>query len=296
MKNKRLLFPLFSFYECENIEKYLEKKASQGWMLESMSFGWKFKRIDPASLHFSVNYFPKASEFDSCVSDDQLRYIDYCEHDGWTLCAQTAQMKIFYTTNEDPVPIETDPILEVENIHNTIKRGYLPVWIMWVIISVLNIFTNTMKIFSDGSEYLPRFTNALFLVFYILLLLFWGQQLFRYAFWHKRAKKEAKDYGILYTPRDDIAFKITILTLIFSIFAVWVWSIFDKFTGIFIAVTFLDVAVIIGVVYGIKALMQKIGAPANINKIVTIVASAIISLITISLTTIITIIIMGIMA
>lgn len=296
MKNKRLLFPLFSFYECENIEKYLEKKASQGWMLESISFGWKFKRIDPTALHFSVNYFPKASEFDSCISDDQLRYIDYCEHGGWNLCAQTAQMKIFYTANENPVPVETDPILEVENIHNTIKRGYLPVWIMWVIISVLNIFTNTMKIFSDGSEYLPRFTNALFLVFYILLLIFWGQQLFRYAFWHKRAKKEAKDYGILYTPRDDIAFKITILTLIFSIFAVWVWSIFDKFTGIFIAVTFLDVAVIIGVVYGIKALMQKIGAPANVNKIVTIVASAIISLITISLTTIITIIIMGIMA
>ena len=166
---------------------------------------------------------------------------------------------------------------------------------MWVIICFINI-SNSIIIFSDDKEYIPNFTKELFLVFYILLIIFWSQQFFRYIFWHKSAKKEAELYGTFYQPKDDIAFKITILILIISIFAVWVWSIFDKFTGIFIAVTFLDVAVIIGVVYGIKALMQKIGAPANINKIVTIVASAIISLITISLTTIITIIIMGIMA
>lgn len=296
MKNTKLLFPMFSLYECDKMEKYLKKKAENGWMLESIGFGWKFKRIAPAKLTFSVNYFPKASEFDSGISDDQLRFLDYCEHDGWNLCAQTAQMKVFYTESESPVPIETDPVLEVENIHRTIKKGYLPVWIMWIIISILNILSNTMKIFSDGYEYLPQYTNVLFLIFYVLLMIFWGQQLFRYLFWHKKAKNEAETYGSFYIPKDDTAFKVTILSSIFCIFAVWVWSIFDKYTAIFLAVTFFDVAVIIGSVYGIKSLMKKLGASAGVNKIVTIVGSVLISLIITSITTIFTIVIIGLMA
>ena len=166
---------------------------------------------------------------------------------------------------------------------------------MWVIICFINI-SNSIIIFSDDKEYIPNFTKELFLVFYILLIIFWSQQFFRYIFWHKRAKKEAELYGTFYQPKDDIAFKITILILIISIFAVWIWSIFNKFTAIFFVVVLFDVAAIIGVVLGIKALMKEIGASAKVSKIVTMIASTIISLIIMSITTFVTIMIIAILA
>ena len=61
-QKKREYFPLYAAYDRAGIVRHLEKMAAKGWMLEKMSaFGWRFRRIAPQKIHFSVNYFPKAS-------------------------------------------------------------------------------------------------------------------------------------------------------------------------------------------------------------------------------------------
>ena len=84
MKDTRKFFPLFTFYDRTGIEKYLEDKASGGWLLEKITgFGWKFRRIEPKKLHYMVTYFPKASAFDPSPTSQQQEFTEFCEYHGW---------------------------------------------------------------------------------------------------------------------------------------------------------------------------------------------------------------------
>ena len=99
MKDTRRFFSLFTYYDKNGIERYLERKAVEGWMLEKMSaFGWRFRRIAPQKIHFSVNYFPKASAFDAEPGEQQLMFQDFCAHTGWKLADSAAQIQVFYKT------------------------------------------------------------------------------------------------------------------------------------------------------------------------------------------------------
>ena len=52
MKNKKRCFETCSFYDYTGMEARLEKMAAEGWMIERISsFGWVYRRIEPARLH-----------------------------------------------------------------------------------------------------------------------------------------------------------------------------------------------------------------------------------------------------
>ena len=123
---KRKLMP-FTFYDRSGIERLLEEEAPKGWMLEKTSAtGWIYRRIEPARIHFAVVYFPSATAFDPAPSDAQLRFQDFCEHTGWELISSNIQLQIYCNRNENPIPIETDPVIELENIHASVKKDISP--------------------------------------------------------------------------------------------------------------------------------------------------------------------------
>ena len=65
MKDTKRRIMLPSFYNRAGISAYLEDMAAQGWMLECITrTGWLYRRTEPKHLHFTVSYYPKASEFD----------------------------------------------------------------------------------------------------------------------------------------------------------------------------------------------------------------------------------------
>ncbi|MBR4036702.1 MAG: hypothetical protein IKJ05_08270 [Oscillospiraceae bacterium] len=35
-------------------------------------------------------------------------------------------MQIFYNENENPVPLETDPMVQVNTIHSAMKKNFIP--------------------------------------------------------------------------------------------------------------------------------------------------------------------------
>ena len=125
---KRSLMNL-SFYDQKGIEDKLEKMAARGWMLEKPgTVFWTYRKIPPQSLRFAVTYFPSATQFDPGPSEAQLTKEEFCAWDGWRLVARWDAMQIFCTAQEDPVPIETDPVTQVENIRRTMKkRASLPI-------------------------------------------------------------------------------------------------------------------------------------------------------------------------
>lgn len=130
MRKYKYMRAQFTFYDRTGIQRILEEKAEKGWLLDKVSnFGWRFRRIEPKKIHFAVTYFPPASAYDSRPSERQQDLIDFCDHSGWKLIATAAQMQIFCNEQENPVPIETDPVIELENIHKSAKKNYLPAYL-----------------------------------------------------------------------------------------------------------------------------------------------------------------------
>ena len=107
-----------SFYDPEAIQRKLEQMAAQGWMIQKAgNLFWTYTKIPPQKLRFAVTYFPGASEFDPKPSEKQLEKEELCAQDGWRLVLRWDVMQIFCTDREDAVPIDTDPVPQVDNIH-----------------------------------------------------------------------------------------------------------------------------------------------------------------------------------
>lgn len=221
MKNTKRVRIKFNFHDRTGISKYLEEQAQQGWMLEKIGrFFWKFQRMEPAALHFAVTFFPKATEYDPEPSEEQALFYEMCEHTGWKLAATSAQMQIFYNEEENPVPIETDPCVDVENIHKSINKAYKPLNIILAILCAIQLRSSITRMTSDPMTVLSN--NAeLFLVFcYVLLLLLSLYEVIRYTVWYKRAKKTAEQEGSFLNPGtnktfENIIFVLFILALLY---------------------------------------------------------------------------------
>lgn len=126
MRDTRRCFCNFSFYDQEAIQKTLEDMAARGWMIQKTgSLLWTYRRTEPKRLRFSVTYFPGASDFDPGPTEGELTRMDFCGRDGWILAAAWGVMQIFYNENVEAVPIETEPLMQVENIRRSMRKNVL---------------------------------------------------------------------------------------------------------------------------------------------------------------------------
>ena len=100
MENIKRRIEFFSLYDHTNIEKHLEKMASKGWMIEIIgSTFWRYKRIEPQKLKFSVVYFPKDVNEGTVISADRQNFIDMCTSGGWNYVVNSGRMHVFCTEN-----------------------------------------------------------------------------------------------------------------------------------------------------------------------------------------------------
>ena len=200
---KRKIMP-FTFYDRTGIEGRLEEQAEKGWLLEKCSAsGWIYRRIEPAKIHFSVVYFPAADAFDPHPSDKQVRFQEFCEHTGWELIASNVQMQIYCNRREHPIPIETDPVIEVENIHKSVKKTMFPAYFSNLVLAVMQIGLAAQRFSWDPMTELLSLPAMLATLFWCLDVVFWTVLLGMYFHWHMRAKKAAMDGQFLETKSTD---------------------------------------------------------------------------------------------
>jgi len=155
MREKKRELGLYSFYDYAGIAAHLEAMAAQGWYLSNIgSYFWTYRRGEPRSVRYAVTYFPQASEFDGGASMEQRDYQELCAQAGWKLVTSRAQMQIF--TNEDPdaVPVETDPLVQAENIHRAMRKNYLPGQIVFLLVGLLNLGLSLRRFFADTVDVL----------------------------------------------------------------------------------------------------------------------------------------------
>ena len=192
MKDRKRRLELYSFYDHTGIERHLERMAEKGWMLEKVENNiWHYRRIKPEKLTFFVTYFPRASELDPEPGEEQKIFFDFCEHTGWKLAAVSAQQQIFYNESPDPVPIATDPQVELETVRRSARKSFLPG--IWVLLAC-GLAVTVMSAIRLRQDPIGALSSAAWLfssLAWLLVILYGASELAGYFAWCHGAKKAA---------------------------------------------------------------------------------------------------------
>ena len=260
---------LYSYYDHAGIARHLEDMARQGWQLEKAgSTFFTYHRCDPAELHYAVVYFPKASQFDPEPPAEQREFWELCKATGWELVTSRYQMQIFCNPAKDPTPIETDPVVQVENVRAAMKKG--AVRGNWVL-----LICSCLQIWLQFRTYSIRdFLTQGFALSAVLIWLMLGinaiVELTAYYRWYRKAKAAAREEGILLSPRSRkwlqilrIMFLVVIVTIDLPI--LFLDPSRSPSTRMVILVSFFCYAVLLLIIYGSRQLMKKKGFSAEAN-------------------------------
>lgn len=179
-------------YLRKDIETYLEQQAEKGWMLSSISGCiWTYRRSTPQQAHFAVSLFAGASDYAAKPSKSLETFYDFCARSGWHLAATSGQLQIFYNLREDPVPIETDPVVDLEILHKAMKRKYLPGLLILFLIAVLQCVGFLYGLQRDAIGTLASNTELSSGLIWLGMMLSTLGEMISYAVWFDRTKKAA---------------------------------------------------------------------------------------------------------
>lgn len=277
MKDVKRRLETFSFYDRWGLEAHLARMAAQGWLLEKIGqFLWTYRRIEPKTLTFSVCYFPKASTFDPGPSEEQETFYDFCAHTGWVLAAASAQLQVFYNERQDPVPIETDPALEVETIHRTMKRSVLPSNLVLLAMALLSAGLFVWRLIEDPVGVLASPANLFTGFCWLEVILLVGVELVSYTHWHRKAALAAERGEFLRTGSHR---KLQIAALVLLGVGTVYYGLSIAFSGdrmmVVTAVLMLCVYLpgLFLLVRGIKGLLKRKKVSAKVNRVVTFAAA-----------------------
>lgn len=280
MRDRKRIIEPFSFYDHSGISRHFEKMASKGWMIKELTnWGWYYKRIEPQVLHFTVTYYPKASEFDPEPSEEQKRFYDFCEHTGWKLACASAQMQIFYNEQEQPIPIETDPVVEVDILHKACKKSFLPAYAVLLLLSILQGALFISRVLGDPIGVLSSAVNLSTGICWTMLFVFCIAELINYFTWHKKALKAAEEGVFLETPNTSLLQK-GLLVGVALLLLYWVVTLVfmaDSLERTVFILSFLYIGTLIYLVNAVKKFLKKKKASAGTNRTITLISSFVLS-------------------
>ena len=226
MKDRKRVLSKYSFYDRTHIQQYLEDMASKGWMLEKItSFYWQFKAIEPQTLHFSINYFPPASEFDAEPSEQLLTIRDYCAHAGWEFVTASAQMQIYCNAQENPTPIETDALVEVETINKAMKKNFLPSQIVLLILGVLQMILHVNMFRINPIGYFTNASNFVATFCWLVVIAMCSLEVFGYLRWYKKARHAAEVDGAFIETPSHRHIILSMLGAVMMVFLLWILTL-----------------------------------------------------------------------
>ena len=289
MKDIKKKVEFFTFYDKTGIEKHLEQMAAEGWLLEKMSaFRWTYRRIEPKKIHFSVSYYATVTDFEPEPTEQQQAFNDFCEHSGWKLATQTVQMQVFYNENENPVPIETDPMLEIENIHVSVKKTVLVTYFLMLFLGFIMGASFISTMLGDPILLLSSSIRLFTGIWFIVALVYSLTELITYFTWRRKAKKLAEQ-GVFLETRGHR--KLGFAIVVFMLVSVVLYLISLANTGLQFYMTAYVLIFLAGfpLVNGVKSFLKKKKVKAGTNKALTFVASFTLAFVLVGAVTLVTI-------
>lgn len=275
MKETKRTFPYFKFYNRNGIKAYLEKMAEKGWLLtRAAEFGWHFRRIEPQKLHFSVIYFPQESLFTPGMSENLNRFHEFCAHTGWKPASANAQVQIFYNEAEDPVPIETDAVLEAENIHKAVKKRFLPQYFIELFLALYNIIFFAIHHSKSPIPFLASNADLLFFLCWIIVGVLSLGEIVGYFSWYHKAKKRAASENCFSEPKGTPEHLLFIVPLLLFGLSVFVADKVEQTIAVPAVLAVIGALLFIAfsavfVFLGLLGWLKKKNVPAGLNRTIT---------------------------
>ena len=280
MKKTKRQLNLYTFMDFPAMERHLEKMAARGWMIDKAESAiWRYRRIEPRKLHFTVTFFPKASAYDPGPSEAQRTMWDFAEQSGWKLAAQAAQWQFFYNEEDDPVPMETDAAVQVENIRRTARRGMIPQHGILMVLAVLQLLLQFSQFRRNPLDFLTGSSGMMAVVCWLTVIFLGAWEMGTYFRWRRQAVALAESEGIFLTPSVSTRWvSVAALGVLFVTLGLWLASLLKAamlraavFGGLYAAVVFVIVRLLM------KG-MKKLGVSAKTNLIVTLVGSFVLAM------------------
>ena len=276
MKDKKLVLISFAFYDRDNLAKYLEEQAAAGWLIESYSLNHiRFRQIRPEKLRFSIIYYHTPVTA-NCLTNEQMEYLEFCARTGWYLVAAERRMLIMANQAEHPIPIETDPEIQLENIHKSVKKQHIRNMILYIAMGVLyfiwSAYMGVVYLFASAT---PPTHFLMMGAWYCALGL---PDMIGYYIWRRKARATAAE-GTFYSGVPSNCLFYIAMLLVFALCAALLvihsYGINPVLNGIII--TIITIGIICGVYCLLGRQLSKISAGVCRN-IVTMGLTAFLSL------------------
>ena len=276
MRDRKWDFIPYSFYDTTGMARHLEKRAAQGWMVEKLgSLGWTYRRTEPQTLHFTVTHYLPASAFDPEPTEGELEFRDFCAQTGWQLAAASGQLQVFYNADPDPVPIDTEPALELARVGKLARRA-LPLQIFLLAIGLWWAAAWVWELVHQPIDLLASAYSLATGPLWLLLALWCGADLACYFIWRHRAKRAAP-LGEFVPTRSCpglllAALAVAVLALVYMIladgrpgFRLVLLAMLGAYVLLFLAVN------------GTKGLLKRRGASRALNRGVTLTVDVVLA-------------------
>ena len=196
MKHEKSIRVRINPWDRGRMVKFLEAQAQKGWMFCGFEeTRWNFRMIEPKKVHFSVNYFLGYIADNAYATQKLLEFREYCAHDGWELAGAKEELQVFYSTREHPVPVDTDPRLEVRTMQIMALRKlqpalkhYLLLTASSLLVVLIGYFLNPIRMLYDPYIFFCVFAYGGILLSMLLQV---GEQ----YLWLWQAKRYTIQYG-----------------------------------------------------------------------------------------------------
>jgi hypothetical protein len=276
MKKVKRRFESFAFFDHTGIVAHLEAMALKGWLLERISlFSWVYYRAEPQVAHYAVFYNHKTSELDPVRSEKYASFHELCEHAGWYYVTSYGKMQIYRNYQENSVPIETEPIIELQNIHRCAGKALL---FSHLFTLALLLYYGTHIARVQNWNLISLLSNNLIvwgILIVIASLLFIVIDVANFYVWYHKARRVAKDGVFLETKGVSVTGRIAIVIFAFLFFCFYVSAVstVDSVllpSSLLFPIGFIAIELVVGVV---RDELRDQRVAAGITFIVIVVAS-----------------------
>lgn len=276
MKQRKRIWKSFAFFDRTGVVSFLERKARKGWVLEDTSgLRWTFRRGEPRVAHVWITYLPQ-DLYDPQPSQQLENMAELGAHTGWQLTVTTPFFQVYYNWEEEPFPMETDPMTQVEGMHRVFKKTVLRGNWLWMAGLTLLLLLNLGYLWSSPVAFLSSYPFTYGLLLGGLLWVMVGTKLAGYYLWLNRARREAQRGELTDTHRWSIAHRVVGGTVVVAVLLWLGGSLLVNHSASFLGMVLLcGVASLMGIwaVTWIRDTMRKGKAPRDRTETATAVAS-----------------------
>ena len=200
MFETKITFRFYSEYDTKGITGFLNTMAVKGWLLEKRSGAYyRFVKTDKAFVKYDITYFADANKENNFLPYGADRYFEMAKAAGWQFVTNDNKMMIFVSENPDAPPLETEPMMKVDVIHQSFMYLWMPLYLLHGVNGLIRLIDKRIDIYD-----ILLIAGAFGFLY----------DLYCYLVWYFKAKKAAAEGWYLETKTPFVRMYVTPIILL----------------------------------------------------------------------------------